>query len=106
MKTWKSDWPVIVRILKHVIPSRCFILFLTPLLWFCISVQEVGVTKPTFFDLLPFKLAKMLVGFCKSLPGRYQALLEYWRERRKEKIEEEEEEEDDDDEETEGAYDC
>ena len=58
------------------------------------------MSKPTFFDLLPFKLAQMLVGFCKSLPERYQALLEYWRERRKEKIEEEEEE--DDDEETEG----
>ena len=59
------------------------------------------MSKPTFFDLLPFKLAQMLIGFCKSLPERYQAALEYWRERRKEKIEEEEE--DDDDEETEGS---
>ncbi|KAL9967016.1 hypothetical protein ACROYT_G025171 [Oculina patagonica] len=61
-----------------------------------IMVQEVGVSKPTFTDLLPFKMTKMLVSFCKSLPEQYQALLEYWRERRKEKIEEEEEEDDDD----------
>ena len=64
-----------------------------------VSVQEVGVSKPTFMDLLPFKMTHMLIGFCKSLPERYQALLEYWRERRKEKIEEDEEDEDDDEEE-------
>lgn len=67
------------------------------------SVQEVGVSKPTFFDLLPFKMAKMLVGFCKSLPERYEALMEYWRERSKEKIEEDEED-DDGDAETEGLF--
>ncbi|KAJ7365174.1 DnaJ sub C member 1 [Desmophyllum pertusum] len=61
-------------------------------------VQEVGVSKPTWLDLLPFKLTLMLISFCKSLPEQYQALLEYWRERRKEKIEEEEEEEDEDEE--------
>ena len=52
-------------------------------------------------DLLPFKITHMLIGFCISLPALYQALLEYWRERRKEKIEEDEED-DDDDEEVEG----
>lgn len=64
-----------------------------------VSVQEVGVTKPTLFDLLPFKMAQMTVRFVKSLPERYQVLLEYWEEKRKEKIEEEETEEED---ETEG----
>lgn len=39
----------------------------------------------------------MLIGFCKSLPERYQAVLEYWRERQKEKIEEDEEEDDEED---------
>lgn len=58
------------------------------------------MSKPTFKDLLPFKMTKMLVSFCKSLPEQYQALLEYWREKRKEKMEEEEEE--DDESETEG----
>ena len=58
------------------------------------------MSKPTFMDLLPFKMTRTLIGFCKSLPERYQALLEYWRERQKEKIEEDEE--DDDDEEEEG----
>lgn len=60
-----------------------------------VSVQEVGVTKPTLFDLLPFKLAQMTVRFVKSLPEQYQVLLEYWEERRKEKIEEEKTEEED-----------
>ena len=63
-----------------------------------VIVQEVGVSKPTLWDLLPFKITHMLIAFCKSLPERYQAVMEYWRERRKEKIEEEEEEEEDDDE--------
>jgi len=67
-----------------------FFFFFLPL---SVSVQEVGVTKPTLFDLLPFKLAQMTVRFVKSLPERYQVLLEYWEERRKEKIEEEETEE-------------
>ena len=40
-------------------------------------------------------MTKMLISFCKSLPDQYQALLEYWREKRKEKMEEEEEEEED-----------
>lgn len=62
-------------------------------------VQEVGVTKPTLFDLLPFKLAQMTVRFVKSLPEQYQVLLEYWEEKKKEKVEEEETEEED---ETEG----
>ena len=53
------------------------------------------MSKPTFMDLLPFKMTHMLIGFCKSLPEWYQALLEYWRERQKEKIEEDEEEDDD-----------
>lgn len=70
--------------------------------YFSVSVQEVGVSKPTFMDLLPFKMTKMLASFCGSLPEQYQSLLEYWRERRKEKVEEEEEE-DDDDEEMEGS---
>ena len=48
-------------------------------------------------DLLPFKMTHMLIGFCKSLPERYQAVLEYWRERQKEKIEEDEEEDDEED---------
>lgn len=64
-----------------------------------IMVQEVGVSKPTFMDLLPFKMTRMLIGFCKSLPERYQAVLEYWRERQKEKIEEDEEEDDEEDDE-------
>lgn len=48
-------------------------------------------------DLLPFKMTRMLIGFCKSLPECYQAVLEYWRERQKEKIEEDEEEDDEED---------
>lgn len=55
------------------------------------------MSKPTFMDLLPFKMTRMLIGFCKSLPERYQAVLEYWRERQKEKIEEDEEEDDEED---------
>ena len=65
-----------------------------------VLVQEVGVSKPTFMDLLPLKISYVLIGFCISLPAQYQALLEYWRERRKEKIEEDEE--DDDEEEIDG----
>lgn len=68
---------------------------LFPFVPLSVSVQEVGVTKPTLFDLLPFKLAQMTVRFVKSLPERYQVLLEYWEEKRKEKIEEEETEEED-----------
>lgn len=41
----------------------------------------------------------MTVRFVKSLPEQYQVLLEYWEEKRKEKVEEEETEEED---ETEG----
>lgn len=59
-----------------------------------LMVQEVGVSKPTFMDLLPLKISYMLIGFCISLPAQYQALLEYWRERRKEKIAEDEEDDD------------
>jgi len=66
-----------------------------------LMVQEVGVSKPTFMDLLPFKMTHVLIGFFKSLPERYQALLEYWRDRRKEKIEEDEEDGDDDEKEEE-----
>ena len=73
--------------------NRQFVLF--PFVPLSVSVQEVGVTKPTLFDLLPFKLAQMTVRFVKSLPERYQVLLEYWEEKRKEKIEEEESEEED-----------
>lgn len=62
-------------------------------------VQEVGVSKPTFFDLLPFQVVQLLIKFCKSLPERYRALLEYWEERRKEKIEDVDDEYDDDEEE-------
>ena len=69
------------------------------LFFLSVSVQEVGVTKPTLFDLLPFKLAQMTVRFVKSLPEQYQVLLEYWEEKKKEKVEEEETEEED---ETEG----
>ena len=72
----------------HGKPAIFFSFFLLP-----VSVQEVGVTKPTLFDLLPFKLAQMTVRFVKSLPEQYQVLLEYWEERKKEKIEEEETEE-------------
>lgn len=61
-------------------------------------VQEVGVLKPTMWDLLPFKMTLWLIGFFKSLPERYQALVEYLEERRKQKVEEEEDEDDDDDE--------
>ena len=60
-----------------------------------VSVQEVGVTKPTLFDLLPFKLAQMTFRLVKSLPEQYQVLLEYWEEKRKDKVEEEETEEED-----------
>lgn len=73
--------------------NRQFVFF--PFVPLSVSVQEVGVTKPTLFDLLPFKLAQMTVRFVKSLPERYQVLLEYWEEKRKEKIEEEETEEED-----------
>lgn len=73
--------------------NRQFVFF--PFVPLSVSVQEVGVTKPTLFDLLPFKLVQMTVRFVKSLPERYQVLLEYWEEKRKEKIEEEETEEED-----------
>lgn len=54
------------------------------------------MSKPTFFDLLPFQVVQLLIKFCKSLPERYRALLEYWEERRKQKIEDDEDDEDDD----------
>ena len=56
------------------------------------------MSKPTFFDLLPFQVVQLLIKFCKSLPERYRALLEYWEERRKEKIEDVDDEYDDDEE--------
>ncbi|XP_068670343.1 dnaJ homolog subfamily C member 1-like isoform X1 [Montipora foliosa] len=62
-------------------------------------VQEVGVSKPTLFDLLPFQVVNMLVKFCKSLPELYQALLDYWRERMKEKVENNEDDDEDEPEE-------
>ena len=56
------------------------------------------MSKPRFFDLLPFQVVQLLIKFCKSLPERYRALLEYWEERRKEKIEDVDDEYDDDEE--------
>ena len=56
------------------------------------------MSKPRFFDLLPFQVVQLLIKFCKSLPERYRALMEYWEERRKEKIEDVDEEYDDDEE--------
>ena len=53
------------------------------------------MSKPRFFDLLPFQVVQLLIKFCKSLPERYRALLEYWEERRKEKIEDVDDEYDD-----------
>ena len=58
------------------------------------------MSKPRFFDLLPFQVVQLLIKFCKSLPERYRALLEYWEERRKEKIEDVDDEYDDE----EGRY--
>lgn len=66
-----------------------------------IMVQEVGVSKPTLRDLLPFKMTLWLIGFCTSLPEQYRAMVEYLEERRKEKIKEEDEDDDDDDDELE-----
>ena len=55
------------------------------------------MSRPTFTDLLPFIMVRRLKSFCLSLPGHCQELVEYLKEKRKEKVESEGDEEDEED---------
>ncbi|XP_031560501.1 dnaJ homolog subfamily C member 1-like, partial [Actinia tenebrosa] len=54
-----------------------------------ILVHETGVSRPTFFDLLPFKIVRSSISFWSSLPARYRAYKAYLEEEKQRKLEEE-----------------
>ena len=65
---------------------------------FFLLVHETGFTRPTFFDLLPFKLFRFTVTFWTSLPAKYRAYQEHLEEVKRKKLEEELEKEEEEEE--------
>ncbi|KAK3715616.1 hypothetical protein QZH41_009608 [Actinostola sp. cb2023] len=61
-------------------------------------VHETGYKRPTFFDLLPFKICRSTVAFWLSLPARYRVYLEYREEMMRMKLEEEQQAEEENEE--------